>query len=185
MHKTEDLFVELLHTNGTKFVSFTYRAKGTNELAKLTLIVGFSTKKLYERDIAILEANIAAGAYGNGLKLKAAMEILESRNASLALGIGNNPEYSCAGVYGEIDAGVKVHVIDGSYHVMGLLENKVTIEAGVYKQVNSRPLTLAKKEVSEGLPSSRIRQYKLQNVLGARLNGNVLEIDTEPDVALV
>lgn len=184
MQKVEDLFVELLRTEGTKFVSFTYRSKGTNELARHTLIVGFVTRHLYERDVVILKDLIDNNKV-SGLSLKAAQELLESRIASLTLGVGHNPEYSCAGVYGEVDAGVKVHVIDGSYHVMGLVQNKITLEEGTFKVRNRRPLTIAKDEIRDMLPSEKIRQYKLQNVVGARLNGQTLEIDTVPDVAVL
>lgn len=182
MHQTADLFFELVDINSAKFVSFTYRSKGTKELAKYTLIVGFITENLYKRDVEILK-DLIDNKKVSGIKLLAAQELLDSRYASLELGVGNNPEYTCKDVYGQVaDSGVKVHVIDGEFHVMGLVESKVTIEKGEYKVVNHRPKTIAKNEIRDLLPSERIRQFKLRNVLGARLNGQTLEIDTDPDV---
>lgn len=181
MKNVADLIAAIAKGKGAKFASFTYVAKETGEKARHTLILGASTEVLYEKDVAVLEQMVPDLT---GLSLEAAEAILKSRRTSLKVGIGNNPDYTCAGVYVYPDglAGVKVHVVDGSICIDGLQESKVVLVKGVYKTVNSKPLTLAKKEISKSLPSNRFRQFRLDRVLEAKMNGDVLEIKTEADL---
>lgn len=181
MPNVADLIAAIKNGKGAKFASFTYVAKETGEKARHTLILGASTEVLYEKDVAVLEQMVPDL---KGLSKEAAEAILASRKTSLKVGIGNNPDYTCAGVYVEPDglAGVKVHIVNGSLHVCGLQEAKVVLVKGVYKTVNSKPLTLAKQEISKSLPSNRFRQFRLDRVLDAKLNGDVLEIKTDADL---
>lgn len=168
-------------TKGAKFASFVYTAKETGEVSKIRVILGASTETLYQKDIDILTAMIPTL---EGLKLQAAMAILNSRKVSLSGGIGNNPAYTQQGLYVKPEGfhGVDVNVENGTVSITGLVEDKQVITKGVYKEVNSKPLTLAKKEIEKGLKSSRFRRYLLHNVSRAAMNGEVLEIECEPEV---
>lgn len=166
----------LAQGKGAKFGSLTYTAKGTGETARHTLILGFNRETLYEKDIAILSDLLPTV---EGLKQEAVAAILKSRQTSLAVGIGNNPDYTCAGLYVEPEGlnGIKVHIINGSLHVCGLQESKVVLTPGTYKKVNSAALTLAKREIEKLLPSTRFRQYRLDRVTLAKMNGETLELE--------
>jgi hypothetical protein len=159
-----------------KFASFTYRAKGTGELAKYRVILGESTKSLYEKDIIALKTMIPMLA---GVNLEAATAILKSRETSLAKGIGNNPAYTCANVYEHVATipNVKIHMETGALHVCGLVEAKETIEAGTFKDVKSSELTIAKRKVEKLLPSGRFRQFVLENVQTVTMDGDTLTIE--------
>lgn len=159
---------------GAKFASIQYRAKGTGELAKYFVILGASTVKLYEKDIAQLEEMIPNL---EGIELEAATAILASRRQSLEKGIGNNDAYTNKNTYIHVDIpGIKIHKETGAIYVTALVEDKTVIEPGEYKKVNSRPLTIAKRKIEKELPSGRFRQFILPNVTVARLNGEVLEL---------
>lgn len=162
-----------------KFISLTYKAKETGEIARHTLIVGASTEKLYEKDIAQLETALTTLA---GIDKLAASEILASRKKSLEVGIGNNPAYTCRGVYAPLAgmSGIKVHMEKGTLYVSGLVESKKVLVAGTYKEVNSSEKTLAKRAIEKTLPSGRFRQFCLtfDNLLRVAANGETLEIAT-------
>lgn len=169
---------------GAKFGSLTYRAKETGELAKYVLILGASTETLYKKDVAILKT-LLAGDTLSDLEREAATALLKSREESLTVGIGNNSKYvhapHAADTYVHADGipGVKIHKETGVVYVTALVEDKTVLQPGTYKEVKSKPLTLAKKAVEKNLPSRRFRQFILKNVTRAALNGDVLEIDAE------
>ena len=55
--------------------------------------------------------------------------------------------------------GIRVHESTLNIHVFGLAVWKKVIEPGIYKPVNSKPITLAKKAITRGLPISRFRTF--------------------------
>jgi hypothetical protein len=177
-----DLISSIEKGKGAKFASFLYRSKGTGELARHTIILGASTETLYQKDIEVLQFLMDAGEF-DGIRLEAAAAILKSRHESLTVGVGHNSAYTHSPENGDTYVypvglpGIRVHKETGEVYVNGLTEGKVVIEAGEYKVVKSRPLTLAKKEIEKMIPGSRFRQFILRNVRTAKLNGEVLEIE--------
>jgi hypothetical protein len=167
------------NTKGARFAGFTYRSASSNELARYTLLLGADFTELYRKDAEALEALIPTL---DGLDRQAAEALLASVQESLTVGVGNNSQYvhapQNADTYEPIMAGVKAHREDGSVHVLGLLVNKTVLQAGVHKEVKSRPLTLAKKALERNLRRSKIRQFRLPNLLSARINGDTLVLDT-------
>jgi hypothetical protein len=179
--QTTDLVSAIAKGKGAKFASFKYTAKESGEVARHTLILGADSEVLYEKDIQALNDLMPSL---DGIDKEAAVAILKSRQKSLQVGIGNNPDYTCAGVYVNPEGckGVRVHVVTGALYVSGLQEHKTVLVPGTFKEVNSKPLTIAKRGIEKLLPSGRFRLFKLSNVTAAKLNGEVLEIETEPEV---
>ncbi len=172
---------ELAKVVGAKFAGITYTSKVsgkvlTAETAKHTIILGASTEELYKRDIPLLSAMLATLS---GDALLAATELLDSRVASVELGVGNTPEYTQADTYIHIDGlpGVKLHKDTGALYLSGLAHDKTVIVPGTYRVVKSSPKTIAKDKIRKDLPSGRFRTFALSNVSRAALNGNVLEVD--------
>jgi hypothetical protein len=63
--------------------------------------------------------------------------------------------------------------------IMGTVVKKNVIVEGVYKTVNSKPLTLAKKHIDKilNLKIAKIRHYKISNIIqNVRVNGDTIEI---------
>jgi hypothetical protein len=189
------IIASLAKCKGAKFASFTY-TNAEGETAVHTLILGADTRALYEKDIATVEvmrSDIAtahaAGSLSKAefeLQTQACEEILSSLAVSLSGGIGKNPAYThSADARGEGNEtymfvegveGVKIHRQTGVLYVNGLSERKVVLVEGVYKAPpKSAPLTLAKKAIDKGLRRGKFRQFKLSNVLDARMNGETIE----------
>lgn len=179
-----DLMKMLQAGEGASFAQFVYRSKGTGELARIVVQLGVSTTDLYQQDLGIL--NGLLGVYEEGsLQATACQNLIDSRNKSLEVGIGNNPAYTHQDtyVYPFGLPGFRVHKVTGECYVNGIVTSKVTLEEGEYKKVNHRPLTLAKKEVEKNLPSSKFRQYILRNIKKVVRNGETLELELEEVVA--
>lgn len=180
------VIAKLSALSGAQFASFTYRAKESGELARHTVILNFSMRTLYEKDVQRVEEIIATET--DPLKLQAANEILSSLAVSLQGGIGNNPAYTHSEeargegnqTYVLIPSlpGVMVHRETGEVYVKGLSERKVVLEPGTYKEVKSKPLTIAKNAVRKELRSGKVRQYSLGQLVEARINGETLELET-------
>lgn len=178
MHTEADLAKSIANLPGAQFARFTYRSKGDGKLANVTVILGASTETLYRKDILALSALLPT--LSEPLDVLAANEILASREKSLEVGIGNNPAYTCAGafIFPPSLPGVKVCITDASLHVCGLLQAETVLEPGTPKNVKSSAKTIAKRKIEKTLPSARFRQYRLDNVLSAKVAGEVLEIQT-------
>jgi hypothetical protein len=165
---------------GAKFANIVYRVKRNNELARYRIILGAHTDKLYQKDIEKLTALIPT--LTDLVELEAAYAILNSRNESLIVGIGNNSAYTNADTYVQADGipGVKIHKETGCLYVTGLVEEKTVLEAGEpEKPVKSRPLTIAKRKIEKTLPSGRFRQLIIKNVSRLACNGDVIEMEAE------
>lgn len=167
------LIQQIAMARGARFASFVYTsqpsgARLTAETARYLLILGASTQGLYERDLVALK-ELATTAIG--LDAIACTQLIMSKEKALSQGFDEGP-YEHTAV-----PGIKIHLPTGALHIMGLSERKDTITAGRYRTVNSAPLTLAKQSIARVLPSGRLRQFKLENVRTARLNGVIVEME--------
>ena len=173
------LLAEMARIERPKFASVTYRSKETGELARYTIVLGVNYSELYRKDRDTLQTMLPSL---DGLPKEAATALLASIEESLAKGLGNNSAYTHGKDKGDtyvsivgVD-GLKVNANDGVLHVLGVLKSKVVLEEGTYKDVNSRPLTLAKRAIEKSLRRSKIRQFALTNIQSARINGETLEL---------
>jgi hypothetical protein len=177
------LLDQLSQIHGAKFANFTYRSAETGELAKYQVMLGVDMTSLYQKDRETLVAMLPSL---DGLQKDAAEALLASIEESLQKGLGNNSAYTHGPDGGDTYflthiPGVKLNLHDGVLHVMALVQSKHVLEAGTYKVVNSRPLTLAKRALErEHLRRSKVRQFRLPNIASARLNGETLVFDIPP-----
>lgn len=160
-----------------QFASLTYHAKPSGarlstEVARHTVVLGFSMENLYLRDVEMLKELIPTLG---GLELDGARALLVSKEKSLRDGIGTNSAAAEAFDYLECP-GLKIHRETGDLHVMGLAQSKVVLQEAEYRVVKSSPATIAKDTVRALLPSSRIRQFNLGNPTVMRIAGEVLEL---------
>ena len=91
---------------GSRFASLTYRAKGTGELARFTVLLGADLEKAYRRDLAIIRKRISRNT--DPLRGQALAEIECSLAESLKVGIGNNSRYTKKETYVQVVPGIKV-----------------------------------------------------------------------------
>jgi hypothetical protein len=161
--------------SGAQYVSLDYTSVGTGERALHLIQIGTDTSRIYRDDVATLEAMFPTLS---GLPLEAAQSIHASLCVSLAGGIGDNPAFTKAGYYLPIVNGVKFNLDTGEVYVSGSAVSKRIIEEGVYKTVNSKPLTLAKKEIDKALKRSKLREYKVSLVNVAKMAGYTVMPET-------
>ena len=162
-----------------RFASFTYCSKSTGEVARYTLQLGFSYRNILQKSIMELEVDRQIMA---DLPRQAADEILASLNASLS---GTQTKYTKKDIYedykvdGKTIQGLKVNKNDGSLKVFGLVTSKVQISPEVtpHKQYNSAPLTIEKNRITKTLPIGRFREFALDNLAMAKLNGETLILE--------
>lgn len=177
--------IELISTGkGATFAAFLYQTVADNkklikpEVSHLTVILGASTELLYKKDIEILQALIPTL---KGLDKEVAQELLDSRQNSLTLGIGNNPAYTQAGMWvhpqGLEDRGIRVDKSTGHVQVCGLVHRKDVVVPGLYKPDTRRRRTVAKDAIRRELPSHKFRSYRLDHVAAIAINGEVMEFD--------
>lgn len=181
------LIKELGRYQGARFISLLYKAKGTGELARHTLLLGVNLGKAYKRDLAFYRGKLAWLTRGMAQddarrlspQVQACQELVDSFKESLTKGIGNNSRYTCKGVYlNTALPSVKVHIDKGELHLTGFTRGKVILEAGTYPTVKSSPKTIAKDLLRKGARTGYFRQYVLNpdNLQKVALNGNVLTI---------
>lgn len=168
---------------GITMVAFTYRSKGTNELAKVVVTLSQPVEEIYVMDLEILRALEQGCDESDKVRMLAIRELINSREQSIVLGVGNNPLYTHLNTYTHIPAlpGIIVHRETGELYIRGLVNSKTVIEPGTYKKVNHRAKTLEKKKIQEGLPSGKFRQYLISRIMKITIRGTTLEVRTGDD----
>lgn len=166
---------------GCQFVSLTYLSKGTKELARHTLNLGFSYHNLVLKSITELEILISENsATWSALTKQAAEEVMASlRKTVEAHERGEqNEDYTKKGQYIPIVNGINLNTTDNTIQLFGLAHTKTVLVEGEYKEVNSKPLTVEKNKIRKQLSISKFREFALDlgNVDSARVNGNTLEL---------
>ena len=172
--------------NGTKFVSFTYLSKGENLYSRYTLqIVDF--RKVYQDDLLTLELFDKRGF--NDLQNEVFAGIVASIKESLVVGLGNNSEYTRkdtdykVGIFTLTSKGLNVKALSHAKNDKDLPEfmlehNKAQKEkAKDKKPANSSLKTIYKREIEKELKRSKIREFCLDFVKVAKLNGETLEFE--------
>lgn len=175
-HVTDfDRFVKMIDGGlACRFVSLLYRASGTGELARHTILLNVKREKCLEKDLEILNK---LRPTLSGVDLQACDELIKSIQASLS---GDNPEYTKKGYYS--NHGERANVVvgaQGQVAIRGYTVRKEVIEPGEYKSVKSAPKTIAKNKLRKQLRNTKIREFvvKPETFLSARHNGNTISID--------
>lgn len=174
------LFKMLQGVTGVQFASLTYRTKATDELARYTLLLGASVENAYAGDLQKVED--ALPTLTDSLDVQAATEIINSLRQSLDKGIGNNDAYTLQGVYASTGIpGVFINTNDNALHLRNVfVQSKVVLQEGKpRKPVNSKPLTIAKDKLKKmlGLRSNKLRQFALDNITKAKVNGDTITFE--------
>ena len=166
------VLAELLKNKGTKFISIDYINKN-NEHSICNVLIGPKLNKVYINDLSKLNT-----VKYDGIKEIARLELINSINKSLEVGIGNNPNYTCKDKFEHLDNNAKFHNETEELYVQGFLVNKKIITKGVYKEVKSQAKTIEKKNITKelNLRMGKFRMYKIteNQLLNIKLNGKTL-----------
>jgi hypothetical protein len=167
----------IAETKGAKFASLTYRAEGTGELARHSLIFGFSYGTLLQKDLLKCQELLPTLS---GIEKMACLSLIDSINKSIVSfekGI-KNEDYTCADTYVHLVGchGTKVHKETGHLYVEALSQGKMVLEPGEYKEKGkSADLVIAKRQIEKDhLRRSHYRQFKLTKVAICKMDGETL-----------
>lgn len=166
--------VALLDGNKScRFISLVYRAEESGELARHTIMLNIRRNVMLKHDVAKLQAMLPSLS---GFDKQACEELILSMEKSLN---GTQDGYTKAGYYeAQGNGNVQVSVKSECY-IRGYSLGKEVIEKGTYKEVKSRPLTIAKNKLRKVLKNTKCREFKItvENFVMARHDGKAIVID--------
>lgn len=142
MNSIDEVREEVRKIKGCAFVGFDYETQSTGQISRFVLCLGVD----YER---ITRANLRKALRfvpRDEVEAQARQEVIDSLLATLA---GNNEGNKRAGTYEAAGNGM-IQTDTGNFEAQGLLVSRKVLRPGIVKQVNSRPLTLAKERVKRG-----------------------------------
>lgn len=163
--------------NGCRFMSFLYTTKGTEETNRYTINFGVDYINSLKEDKVLLEAY----APKNELEIQAKEELLESINKSLT---PKTLEEKAEDVFDHLGKGIKQHKESGEIYLWGFIQDRVNVSPAKNpkKPVNSRPLTIAKKDIAKacGFKREKFGQFILNpsHIAGILVNGDLVEIQS-------
>lgn len=149
---------------GFKFGTLTYTSKSSGEVARHTIILGMSYNELIHRSVEELSALTTTNVgKWTELQSQAAREVMVSLEKTLAAhALGKqNEDYTKKDTYISIGNGISLNTTDNTLQLFGLSYTKVVLKIGVFKKINSAPLTLAKNEIRNQLSISKFREFAL------------------------
>lgn len=145
------------------FVSLNEYVNSSGEVSNYNLVFHVSYASLLERSIAELGVYIP----DDEVESKAKDELISSYEDSLKkLETKTLEELEENYLHfrdssGNYIKGIKLHKDSDTLHLYGTVLNKKVIVPGNYKEVKSKPLTLAKNKLAKSLPVSKWRQFKI------------------------
>jgi hypothetical protein len=164
-------------TNGCKIASLTYRAKGSGELARHSILLGASLENAYKSDLE----TVTAYKLKLETELQAITEMKASLENSLEKGIGNNDSYTQKDKWKTVAKNVRLSLDEQTIQLLGMVFDKKVIEKGVFKKVNSSAKTIAKKQIRKLLelkaPRTRAFSVAVENIERIAANGDTIEIE--------
>lgn len=176
--------IESFDFNGVSFVSlrgYSSDKSGNTEICDVLINVGVSYANMKKSDLAVLQsasaADLANDNFGQAIIEQAIAEKIQSIvSPSEARSNGQKEAYINLNASGTL----KYCKETKSVIISGTVVKKTIIKAGEYKEVKSRPLTLAKKHLDKvlDLKLAKIRYYKISNITAnVKVSGNTIEIE--------
>jgi hypothetical protein len=166
-----------------RFVSIRNYENKQGEIANYLINLGVSYEHLLQEDLIVLSflspqdfdfpANVephSSDAYD---------ELIKSLEKNVSNDKSEHTKMSQvqSDTYSKLVPNVKYHNETGQIYIVGLLVKKTIIRPGNYKQVNSRPKTIAKNIMRKTLKSTKYRQFILSNINTMRINGKELILE--------
>jgi hypothetical protein len=168
-----DLLLSFSKSKGAKFVSLTYEAKSSGEIATHLINVGVSFAKAKLKDIETLKKLDVSTIKIKGIST----ETLEEARVTLLAAMIAPEKARSEGqkdAYTHICNGVKIHNETREIHIFGMAVSKTVIVKGTYKSVNSSNLTLAKDAIRKTLKSTKYRSFVVGNIDLVKISGETL-----------
>ena len=182
--QNSDLFnlINKFNFSGVSFVSLkNYRSdKSDNtEVADILINVGISYEKLKADDLEVLQAT--KRSIGSFVTENFGIAILEQaidEKIQSILKPNENRSNGQKDAFVILNNGMKYCPNTDSLIINGSVVRKTVIVKGEFKEVKSKPLTLAKKHLDKALDLklAKLRYYKLSNLGAIKVSGDTIEI---------
>ena len=185
MNTNNDFFklAEGFDFNGVSFVSikgYCSDQSANTEVADILINVGSSYANMKEADLATLKAANASELANDNFGVALIQEAIDEKIKSiLAPSKARSEAQTEAYVALNKKGTLKLCKETRSIVIAGTVVRKTVIVEGAYKEVKSKPLTLAKKYLDKALnlKMAKLRNYKLSNIIqSVKVNGDTIEI---------
>ncbi len=175
--------IESFDFSGVSFISikgYNSDKSDNSEIADVVINVGASYANMKKADLAVLKAakanKLVNENFGQAIIEQAIAEKIQSiENPSESRSNAQKEAYINLNASGTL----KYCKETKNILISGTVIKKTVIVEGVFKSVNSRPLTLAKKHLDKvlDLKLAKIRYYKISNILAnVKVSGDTIEI---------
>jgi len=174
----KQLLVIAQDTSGAPFVRIENYRNGKNELAHHTIQVNLDMERVKREDIEKIrnfDINSYQSQFPVSLRQQAISAILESK-----LNPNENRSKGQTDNFKTVAPGIQIHTDSLQMYVIGFAINKEVIEPGEPKKhVNSKDITLCKKEITKmlDLKMSKYRKFALGNADAIKTKGFTINID--------
>lgn len=170
--------------NGVSFVSiknYCSDKSGNSEVADIVINVGASYENMKISDLEVLKkadvSKLVTENFGQALLEQAIAEKIQSISAPNV-----NRSNGQKDAYIKLNSNGTLKYCKETKNVMisGVVVRKNVIIKGEFKEVKSKPLTLAKKYLDNvlDLKLAKIRYYKISNIIAnVKVSGNTIEIE--------
>jgi hypothetical protein len=159
--------------NGITFIAVNDYTNSANEVSNNLINVGIKYENQKLKDIEYLKTlDIQSISFHSSL-----IDIEKARIALIEAFLKPNENRSNGqkNAYYHINSAIKVHIESGEVMIYGYRENKKVISEGIYKEVKSSSLTIAKNELRRLLKTSKFKYFKLSNLETLKANKETLE----------
>jgi hypothetical protein len=175
--------LENFNFSGVSFIyikGYTSDKSGNSEIANILINVGASYANMKKNDLITLQNTTASELVTENFGQALIQQAIDEKIQSIV-----SPSKSRSN--GQKDAFIKLNASGtlkycketGSVLISGTVVKKTVIQKGIYKEVKSKPLTLAKKHVDKllDLKLAKIRYYKISNITtSVKVSGDTIEI---------
>lgn len=172
---TEELIEKLKTITGVSFVSVVYTNE-QNEKQHTLFNVGVNYEKAKAKDLEYLK-NLDITELNSDLSADLLMEATQSLINDFEKTISKEKVKKDNFIH--LTNGLKQHTENNELYVYGMLVHKTVLSEGEYKEVNSKPLTIAKNLIRKNLKTSKYRQYKIGKAEQFKIKGDTIVFGEE------
>jgi hypothetical protein len=172
-------FLGKFNFKGVSFVSlkgYSSDKSENSEVADILINVGASYENMKKSDLETLQSAIASELANDNFGVELIQQAIDEKIKSI-VSPNENRSKGQTDAHIVLNNGIKYCKETESLLISGTIVRKTIIVEGVYKEVKSKPLTLAKKHLDKvlDLKLAKIRYYKISNLTTAKINGEVIE----------
>ena len=175
--KFQELFDAFMNFKGVGFVSLQYRNK-EGELSKRLLNVGAKYDNAVKKDIETLNAGVEYVPSEKYTRADWDMALAEKKKSLVQPDETRSNAQVNAYLIMNDSGTVKYNYEKQEFYLFAKSEKKEVLQAGTYKEVKSRPKTIAKKVIEDGMKSTKFRTFIIKSIThSVKINREVIEID--------